>query len=76
MTTPSFFVGLALQVPVALLCIAVARRVAGSLNGFRVARPSRIGEAWLPLSGTPVAIPYVIRLTRPTGRAPPLVLGS
>ena len=75
-TTPSFFVGLALQVPVALLCVAVARRVAGSLKGFRIAGPGRIGEAWLPLSGAPIATPPVVRLTRPTGRGPPLVLGS
>jgi hypothetical protein len=75
LTTPSFLVGLALQIPVALLCVAVARRVAGSLKGFRIARPGRIGEAWLPLSGTPVVTPSVVRVTRPTGRGPPLVLG-
>ena len=73
-TTPSFIVGLALQAPVALLCVAVARRVAGTLEGFRIARPGRIGEAWLPLSGTPVARPSVVRLARPTGRGPPLIL--
>ena len=76
LTTPSFLVGLALQVPVALLCVAVARRAAGSLKGFRIAGPGRIGQAWLPLSGTPVATPSVVGLTRPTGRGPPLVLGS
>jgi len=76
LTTPSFLVGLALQVPIALLCVAIARRVAGSLKRFRIARPGRIGEAWLPLSGTPVSTPDVVRLTRPTGRGPPLVLGT
>jgi hypothetical protein len=74
LTTPSFVVGLALQVPVALLCVAVARRVAGSVKAFRVAGPGRMGDAWLPLSGAPVASPSVVRLTRPTGRGPPLVL--
>jgi len=76
LTTPTFLVGLAIQVPVALLSLAVARRVAGSLKGLRTARPGRIGEAWLPLSRTPVAMPYVVRLTRLSGRGPPPLLGS
>lgn len=76
LTTPAFLVGLALQVPVALLCVVVARRVAGSLTGGRPARPARTGEAWLPLSDRPIATPHVVRLTRPTGRAPPLALAS
>ena len=75
-TTPSFLVGLALQVPVALLCFAVALRVAGSLKGLRVARPGRIGEAWLPFSRTPVAMPYVVCLAPVSGRGPPPLLGS
>ena len=75
-TTPGFIVGLALQVPVAILCVAVARRVAGSLSGFRIARPGRIGEAWLPLSGTPVSTPCLVRLTRLAGRGPPYILVS
>ena len=76
LTTPTFLVGLALQVPVAFLCVAVARRVGGSLEGYRIARPGRIGEAWLPFSRTPVAMPYVVRLTRVSGRGPPPLLGS
>ena len=76
LTTPSFLVGLALQVPIALVCVAVARRVAGSLNGMRASRPGRLGEVWLPLSDRPLAIPHVVRRARATGRAPPLVLGS
>jgi hypothetical protein len=46
------------------------------LNGARAPRPGRIGEAWLPLSDRPLAILHVVRLTRPTGRGPPFVLGS
>ena len=76
LTTPTFLVGLTLQVPVALLCLAIARRVAGSLKELRIARPGRIGEAWLPLPGTPGTTPHVVRLTRPTGRGPPHVLWS
>ena len=76
LTTPSFLVGLALQVPVALACVAVARRVGGALTGMRSSRPGRLGEVWLPLSDRPLAIPHVVRRARATGRAPPLVLGS
>jgi hypothetical protein len=76
LTTPAFLVGVALQVPVALLCVVVARRATGSLKEFLPARPGLLGEAWSPLSGTPDETPYVFRPTRPTGRGPPLVLGS
>jgi hypothetical protein len=77
LTTPAFLVGLALQVPVALLCVVVARRVAGTLSGVRpVARPARVGEILLPLSERPIAIPFVVRIARPTGRAPPASLGA
>jgi hypothetical protein len=76
LTTPTFVVGLALQVPVALFCVLVVRLVVGSLTGVRTARPCRIGELWLPLTARPVATPRVVRLTRATGRAPPLLVGS
>lgn len=76
LTTPAFLVGLALQVPVALLCVVLARRVAGSLTGLRVRRPGRLGEAWLPLTARPVATPRIVRIARATGRGPPLVVGS
>ncbi len=76
LTTPSFLVGLALQVPVALVCVAVVRRAAGSLNGVRpVSRPRRVAELWLPLSDRPLEITTVVRAARATGRAPPLLLG-
>ena len=44
LTTPSFAVGLVLQVPVALLCVGVARRVAGALVGVRGAQTALDGR--------------------------------
>jgi hypothetical protein len=77
LTTPAFLVGLALQVPVALLCVVVARRVTGTLHGVRpVARPGRVGEVLLPLSERPIVIRLVVRPAPPPGRAPPVSLGS
>lgn len=77
LTTPTFLVGLALQLPVALLCAVVARRVAGSLRDVRApSRAGRVADLWLPLSDRPLAIPHVVRLARATGRAPPPLLGS
>ena len=76
LTTPAFLVGLALQVPVALLCVVLARRVAGSLSGPRVRWPARLGEAWLPLTARPVAIPRIVCIVHATGRGPPLLVGS
>jgi hypothetical protein len=74
-TTPAFLVGLVLQVPVALLCVLVARRLVGSLSGVRLSRPARLGEAWLPLPARPATAPRVVPVGRATGRGPPLVLG-
>jgi hypothetical protein len=76
LTTPAFLVGLALQVPVALLCVLVARRVEGSLRGVRRSRPASVGEVWLPLPDAPTSWPRIVRLPRPRGRGPPLLLSS
>ena len=76
LTTPSFLVGLVLQVPVAILCVAVARRVAGVLSGVRRVRRGAPGGAWLPLSAAPSARPRIVRLPRVIGRAPPALLVS
>jgi hypothetical protein len=75
-TTPTFLLGLALQVPVALLCVLAARRLAGTLTAARRAPSTAAGEAWLPLSGRPERRPRVVHLARPTGRGPPLLLAS
>jgi len=76
LTTPAFLVGLALQIPVGLLCVVLARRVTGSLSGLRVRRPARLGEAWLPLTARPVATLRLVRIARATGRGPPFLVGS
>ena len=56
--------------------VVLARRVAGSLSGPRVRWPARLGEAWLPLTARPVAIPRIVCIVRATGRGPPLLVGS
>ena len=76
LTTPTFLLGLALQVPVALACVLVARRVAGTLTGGRRRRPASLSDAWLPLSTRPAARPGGVRPSRACGRAPPRPLPS
>jgi hypothetical protein len=73
LTSPAFVLGLAMQVPVALACVLVARRVSGTLTGVRPARPAWLGEAWLPLPARPASRPRAVRRPRATGRAPPLL---
>ena len=77
LTTPSFLVGLALQAPVAVLCVLVARRVVGTLAAVRrVRRPALLGVVWLPLSETPSPRPRSTRPARATGRGPPALLAT
>lgn len=76
LTTPTFLLGLALQLPVALLCALVVRRVVGTLTKRRPARSGSAGETWLPLSARPATAPPSIRLLRPSGRGPPALLAS
>ena len=76
LTTPTFLLGLALQVPIALLCVLAARRLAGSLAVARRPRSIARGEASLPLSERPQSQPRVVRHARPTGRGPPRLLAS
>lgn len=77
LTTPSFLVGLALQVPVALLCVLVARRVVGTLTTVRsLRRPPALGVVALPLSEAPALRPPRARPTRATGRSPPALLAT
>jgi hypothetical protein len=73
LTSPTFVLGLALQVPVALLCVALVRLVLGTLRDGRRRRAAAWAEAWLPLSAV---VPTVLRAApapRPTGRGPPLL---
>jgi hypothetical protein len=76
LTTPSFAVGLVLQLPVALLCVRVARHVAGALVGARGARAALLGEAWLPLPSRPSSQPRQADRPRATERSPPRALAS
>ena len=70
-------VGLALQVPVALLCVLVARRVAGTLASVRPPRrPPALADVALPLSSAPALRPLTARPTRATGRSPPALLAT
>ena len=76
-TTPSFLVGLALQVPVALLCVLVARRVVGTLASVRpMRRPPAVGVVTLPPSEASASRPPRARPTRATGRSPPALLST
>ena len=76
-TTPSFLVGLALQVPVAVLCALVARRVVGTLAAVRpLRRPPMLGVVLLPFSEAPVSRPRTTRPARATGRSPPALLAT
>jgi hypothetical protein len=73
LTSPTFLLGLALQFPVALVCVALVRRVLGSLGGVERRRPSSWGGAWLPLTRTAPLVARAAPRPRPTGRGPPLL---
>ena len=75
LTTPSFAVGLVLQVPVALLCVGVARRVAGALVGVRGAQTAPDGSV-AASAVTSVVPPRQADRPRATGRSPPPLLAS
>ena len=74
LTSPTFLLGLALQLPVALVCVLVVRRIGGSLTRRSRTRRWSAGEAWLPLPATPVARHDAVQAVRPTGRGPPALL--
>ena len=76
LTTPVFLLGLLLQLPVALTCVLVVRRVAGTLAGLGRPRGVRPGAAWLPLAAR--AEPFLAPVDPPrrSGRGPPALLAS
>jgi hypothetical protein len=76
LTSPTFLVGLALQLPVAIACVMLVRRVLGALPASRRRRPPRLADTWLPLSDSPPRVAEPVFLSAPTGRGPPLVLAS
>ncbi|HEX3290882.1 MAG TPA: hypothetical protein VHR46_05765 [Gaiella sp.] len=75
LTTPSFLLGLALQVPVAFLCVLVVRRITGTVTGVRPRSPSA-GAAWLPLTARPLLARGTSGPLRPSGRGPPRRLAT
>jgi hypothetical protein len=76
LTSPTFLLGLALQLPVTLACVLLVRRVVGTLSGVRPRRSLRPGDAWLPLSTSAPFLPRAARPPRATGRGPPALLAS
>jgi hypothetical protein len=76
LTSPTFLVGLALQVPVALVSVALVRRVLGTLRGVERRRLVGWGGAWLPLAGAALFVPRAAPRPRPAGRGPPLLAAS
>ncbi len=76
LTSPTFLLGLALQLPVSLACVLLVRQVVGTLTGVRRRRAPRHGDAWLPVSTSAPLLPRAARPPRATGRGPPALLAS
>lgn len=76
LTTPSFLVGLALQLPVAAACVLVVRRVIGTLDLH--VRPAALApvDIWLPGPACPAFSPPASVTPRRGGRAPPTLLAA
>jgi len=74
--SPTFLLGLALQLPVALACVVVVQRVLGMLPATRRRRPPVPATVWLPLSDSPRLAPRTADRVRATGRGPPPLLAS
>jgi hypothetical protein len=76
LTSPTFLLGIALQLPVALACVLLVRRVIGTLTGVPMRRAPRLGVALLPLFGSAPLVPRSGRPPRATTRGPPTLLAS
>ena len=76
LTTPAFLVGIIVQIPIAVACVLLARRVAGGLPHDGRRWPALIGELCLPLTERPATRPRVVRTVRASGRSPPAALPS
>ena len=74
LTSPTFLVGLALQLPVAAVCVVLVRRVVGTLPGARLRSLTRPDGAWLPLTHAPALVVRSVWRTPPRGRGPPALL--
>lgn len=74
LTDRTFLVGLALQIPVALACLALARALLRAVAGARTPSPPRVSALLLPVLA-PVSLASPGRRGVPRrGRAPPLSL--
>jgi hypothetical protein len=79
LTSPTFLVGLLLQLPVAVACVLVVRWVSGSLDGrgrLLAPPPPVPAPLLLPLSTRPERMPPTVDVVRRGGRAPPSLLPS
>ena len=75
LTSPAFVVGLALQIPVALVAWAVARWLLGLLGGAGLRTP--VCQGWEVACATiPIGALDPIDVRIPPGRAPPRLLRS
>jgi hypothetical protein len=74
LTDPTFLVGLALQLPLALACLVLARRLLRSASGARARRPPVLPGVTLELTSFPAARPAGSVVPRATGRGPPASL--
>jgi hypothetical protein len=71
LTSPTFLLGLALQVPVALVCVVLVRLVLGTLREGPRRRPVAWDGALLPLTAIASVVLRASEPPRPTGRGPP-----
>ncbi len=76
LASPTFVLGLALQLPVALVCVVIVQRVLGALPAARRRRPPVPAAAWLPLGDFRRPVPRASYRPRATGRAPPRLFAS
>jgi hypothetical protein len=75
-SSPTFLLGLALQVPVALASVALVRLVLGTLRDARSRRPASWDGALLPLTTVVPILGPAQQPPRPAGRGPPPLLAS
>lgn len=71
LTSPTFLVGLAFQLPVAAVCILLVRRLIGTLPRARRRSPAEPVGAWLPLTDAPPLVVRSVWRTPRRGRGPP-----
>jgi hypothetical protein len=76
LTSPTFLVGTILQVPVALACLVVARRVLGAASGVSASRPPALSLVMLALPTEAIRRAGGVVRIEPHGRGPPLLLPS